>query len=354
MRLASATGIRHTSGVWLWSLLVAASGRVEPVADADPPAQPPADRIAWSAPPECPDDAELERRVADAVDHADAGSIATATVQRAGDHYTVDLVTAIDGAAQLKHLEAADCDDLADAVAVVVALTLDPATAATPEVATQRDVAAPVDEMPPPAVETSSPGTTRAVPSPPPTSRARLGQHFELGLRFMGGFGSGLAPVGGGVVSVALSLGRRLWIAELDGRLWTPRDIPSVDRNFGASMLLGTVGLAGCLRPPTRRVEVPLCLGLEGGAARAKGRDLLGISTEFYPWAAPFVRVGLRVRIAAGVGFLAAIEAAIPIRRPVITVGGADSPLWSTPAASARVLVGLQFRTPGPNGGGSR
>lgn len=340
-------------------MLATASWRVEPVVDAATPPPLPPDLIEWSAPPECPDDAELERRVADAVERSDGSSMATAVVQRVEDRYVVDLVTEIDGEAQHKHLEATDCDGLADAVAVVVALTLDPAPDAPAaeggDAATQQSIDAAAVTPEPPAVVDASSRRTRGVATPPPTDAApeRIGDRFELGLRIMGGYGSGLAPRGGGVVSTALSIGRDVWSVELEGRLWTPRDIRSASGDFGATMLLGTVGVAGCLRPRTRVVEVPLCLGLEGGAARARGHDLLGAATVFYPWAAPLLRVGLRARIAAGVGFVAAVEAAVPIRRPVVAVGG-SSPLWSTPAVSARVLVGLQFRTPGPQRGESR
>ncbi len=343
-------------------MLAIASWRVEPVADADAPSPAAPDLVVWSAPPECPDDAEVERRVADAVERTDATSTASAEVQRVGDRYVVDLVTEIDGAAQHKHLEATDCDGLADAVAVVVALTLDLApeqvesddTQTTSQRGDEVDAATVTPTTTTPVATVSR--RVRGAPADATTAsdRTRLGQRFELGLRIMGGYGSALAPRGGGVVSTALSIGRWRWSVEVDGRLWTPRDIRSPSRDFGATMLLGTVGVAGCFRPRTRAVEIPLCLGLEGGAARARGHDLLGATTAFYPWAAPLLRVGLRARIAAGVGFVAAVEAAVPIRRPIIAVGGASSPLWSTPAVSARILLGLQFRTPGPNGSDAR
>lgn len=300
------------------------------------------DVIQWNAQAPCPDDAAVEARIATYVDVAAASAPTQATVRQTADHFEVELVSTIDGEEQRRTLTAPTCETLAEAVAVVVALTIDPEGASPPV----------DDEVVPPAVAAAvvvvpaTPvTTTRGERDEPPVAPLPARRPFEIGLRLGGGYGSAVAPVGSGIVGGALSLGRKPWSVELEGRLWIPRSFDEPDGRYGATVTLGTGAVIGCLRPPTRAVEIPLCFGIEAGSQRAKpqGLGLEDQATRNYPWVAPLLRAGLRLRFADTVGLLLLVEGAVPLVKAGINVGG-DPQLWATQAFSFRALAGFDIR----------
>lgn len=302
---------------------------------------PDADVIQWTAPAVCPDDAALEARIATYVDVAAASAPTQATVRQTTEHFEVELVSTIDGEVQQRTLTAPTCETLAEAVAVVVALTIDPEGKAPP----------PDDEVVPPEVAAAAivvrtpmtTMTTRGEREEPPVAPLPGRRPFEIGLRLGGGYGSAVAPVGSGIVGLALSLGRRPWSVEVEGRLWIPRNFDEPDGRYGASVTLGTGAVVGCLRPPTRAVEIPLCFGIEAGSQRAKARGLEDETARNYPWVAPLLRAGLRLRFADTVGLLLLAEGAVPLVKAGIDVGG-EPQLWATKAFSFRALAGFDIR----------
>ena len=292
--------------------------------------------VQWEAPAGCPDDAAVESRIAALVGDPTIVTPATAKVQQRGDRYEVELVTWIDGGSQRRALAATSCDALADAVAVVIAVALDPIQAAeTPRIVqTTTEVA---------AIGTTT--TRTSTPSLPERVRAPKSPLY-FGLALAGGYGSGIAPGGHGIVHLGLALGRRAWSIELDARVWPRREFERGDPPVRTRVTLGTAGLLGCGKGVFGRVELPVCAGLEVGGLRARGPDLLGgESPRNYPWIAPRARIGLRVLLGRGVGIWTAAEGAVPLARAVLHVGGAtDQVVWRTQPASLRVMLGLDFR----------
>src|SRR5258708_2813475 len=118
-------------------------------------AEPPSFSLTWDAPPDCPDAATVRHAVerllageSDTSVHVDA----RATVAR-GDRGSlrVKLVTVREGRIGERTFEATSCRSLADATALIVALTIDP----TPVAANQ------------PAVQSESGTTPTQSPAPP-------------------------------------------------------------------------------------------------------------------------------------------------------------------------------------------
>lgn len=290
--------------------------------------------VQWDAPAGCPDDTAVESRIAALVGDPTIVTPATAKVQQRGDRYEVELVTWIDGGSQRRALAATSCDALADAVAVVIAVALDPVqTAETPRIVQTTEVAA----IGSTTVRTSSPASPVRARAPKPP--------LYFGLAIGGGYGSGIAPSGSGIVHLGLALGRRAWAIELDARLWPRREF---DRSaVRTHVTLGTVGLLGCGKGVFGRVEIPVCAGVEVGGLRAFGPDLLANNPRNYPWIAPRARLGLRVLLGRGVGIWTAAEGAVPLAKAELHVRGVanqDQLVWSTQPASLRVMLGLDFR----------
>jgi hypothetical protein len=295
------------------------------------------DAVQWTAPASCPDDAAVEARIAAYVDVEANVSPTIATVVERADGFEVELVSTIDGETQRRTLAAPTCETLADAAAAVIAVTIDPLAT---EPAAQ--------EIPPPevapdvAVQPPAINTTRGM-TPEPAIEDESRRPLEIGLRTGGGYGSAIAPRGSGVLGVAVSIGRRPWTIEAEARLWTPRTFEAADESFGARVIMGTAMLVGCLRPPSQRVEVPLCLGVEAGRQNVAPRELDAPVTRGYPWVAPLVRAGLRFRLNDLMGLVLTGEAAVPVVRAAIQIEGFGE-LWQTQAVSGRALVAIDFR----------
>lgn len=300
-----------------------------------------ADVVQWTAPASCPDDAAVEARIAALVEVSEAIAPTQAIVTEREGGFEVELVSTIEGETQRRTLTAPTCETVADAAAAVIAVTIDPVAADPPS-----EVVPPVEVAPATVVPKTAPTTTTAtrpadrepVPRTPNERRP-----LEIGLHLGGGYGSAIAPRGSGVLGAGLSVGRRPWSLEAEGRVWTPRTFEADSETFGARVFMATAMLVGCLRPPSDRVEVPLCLGVEGGAERVSPTRLVDGRVAVYPWFAPLLRVGVRVRVNALLGVILRAEAAVPGLRAAINIEGFGQ-LWQTQAVSARVLAGLDFR----------
>lgn len=312
------------------------------LASEEAPAESPAIAAAvqWEAPAECPDDAAVESRIGVLVGEPPVPTPATARVEKRGDRYDVELVTWIDGGSQRRELSATSCDALADAVAVVIAVALDPVETVVrvPEPTRTATQTAPSEEG------------TRGTADATRTAKVRGPRKpLRFGLGVAAGYGSGVARNGSAITQLGFELGRRGWAVQLDARLWLPRTVTSEDPRGAARVLLGTFGVLGCGRAVLGRrgrVELPACAGLELGGLRAQGRSPLRIAgPQSYPWVAPRVKVGLRVELGRGVGLAAGAEGAVPVARALVNVGGVDpGTLWSTRAVSIRVMLGLDLR----------
>jgi hypothetical protein len=299
------------------------------------------DRIEWHAPAECPDDAAVEARVGDMLGATTTNASERATADVVGDHegWTVEIATFIDGAKQTRSLRADDCAVLAEAVAVVVAVALDPVAVATSEAREQGPrVPEPTIETPP----TSAREVDRAPPQPRRTS-APPRRTWTFGLRVAGGYGIGTAPGGTGLVGLALFAQTGRARIEIEGRWYGPREI--LDDGTGARTQLGTAAALGCLELGRAVVTAPLCLGFEAGALRARGLRLPDPIVVNFPWAAPVARAALAARVHARVRMWLALEGAVLVVRPQLQQGFDDPEvLWQAPPVAARVMLGVEVR----------
>lgn len=315
---------------WLWS------------ATATARAPEPGDGVQWSAPAECPDDREVERRIAGYV------AVPAGFVSR-----RIDVVADADGfSATLveegeppRTLHAPSCDTLADAVAVVVALAVEAAQNAEPPVVTEPEV---VPEVPPVVDETDRAAAVEATrPLTIGTSRTsvietrRRGGPVTLGTRAALGYTSMLAPRGGAWLLLGLTLGQRWWSIEADGRLFLPRTFEAATFDYGARIMGGAGRLAGCGRPAVGRVAFPICVGVEAGAVRVDPQRLRGGDRTIYPWLAPMLSAALRLAVLPRLAVLVGGELVVPGLRPKLEVAG-DPPLFETPAVGGRAFVGLE------------
>ncbi|MEX1362672.1 MAG: hypothetical protein AB1Z98_06065, partial [Nannocystaceae bacterium] len=193
----------------------------------------PPEPVRWEAPSGCPGAQTLRRGIEQRLGRrlvADEVEV-DARVSARAEGFTLELRTTVDGLTDTRTLEAAECEALADATALVVALAVDPVAVA--EVLEAARAVALEDEpiaAPPLLPATSSSDSTEeAEPTAPPaTPDSELGVGRDRGLeggilRLTGGLGLGAVPGPTGALSLAGGLQWRRARLELEGSYWVPR-----------------------------------------------------------------------------------------------------------------------------------
>jgi hypothetical protein len=280
-----------------------------------------------------------------------------------GPPWRLELETSIGGRSQRRALQAADCHAVAEAAALILAVSVDP-LGMTQGPAGERLVGPEVPRVaePPPRREPSSserlarepvrPATTtdaeRIAPSPRPRPR--------LGLRLGGGGEAGAIPGGTGGVRLGLALDGSRAFVQLEGSYWIDRFValrPEAPPR-GAEVGLGTAALQAGVRLGGRRVGVPLSLGLEAGGLRTRPVGLDRPQQRVLPWVAGVVGVGVQWSASRRVALWGAVEGVLPVVRPRVRVGRmvddgtVEHVVLHEPAAvGVRALAGISIRIAG-------
>lgn len=275
-----------------------------------------------------------------------------------GDRWRADmLLIDADGRAH-RQFEASSCQALADATALIIAVTLDP-IAASNSIAARTTITEPPEPEPEP--EPTPEPTPIPEPDPPtPTqpdddpgtigvssSDAGDGEsatwpdrlHVGLSIHGGGGYGPTAGPHGtlGGRVGL---LGDR-WRVDGAARWFPPRRTSSLNAagTFGA----WTIEARGCFVPIAGPVELPLCPGFELGSVQGRGRTPTpNPTTSSFLWLAPSLSQGLAwapvPRFAIGVE----LGLVVPLTRGRFAVGG--EPIEQLAVFGVRGLASVELR----------
>ena len=259
--------------------------------------------LRWTAPPQCPSQAEVRARV----DHylgAEASSdpvVVDAEVIDVGEEgWRLTLTTTDEDGSLTRTVVDTDCDGLAETTAVLTALAVSPNGPESEPVPPREPVPLPepsVVLVPPPESEPEPvPSEVAAEPEPPVDrgSSPRPRTPLRWGVRAAAGVGLGWLPVGADV-GLAVSLGARRWAVEVEGMLGTPRDA-RLDRlpTVGADLLGWSVAGRGCgVLSVARWLDAPLCAGIEGGLVQASPVGLEDSTDAARPWVAVLVSPSL-------------------------------------------------------------
>lgn len=301
-------------------------------------------KLEWSAPAACPGEAEVladverllgERRLA-----AEVAVRAVITGDGEGHAATVT----IDQAAA-RQLRARECAALARAIALVIAVAVDPvATREHLEILEPAPIEpAPIVPGPPPPVLAPVIVDPRPAPiaEPPPASPPRPRPRSEHAITIRGGLLIGVTPLATGAVALGYRLDRGLLRVEARALYGTPRRLDYPD-GVGARLQSVTLGALACVAPERPGVRFPLCLGLEAGPliGRAIAAEAPRLRADL--WASGLVGAGLVARLGPRVALVVGAEFAVALRRPAFHVGAREV-LARAPAVGVRALVGLEF-----------
>lgn len=270
----------------------------------------------------------------------------------AGVHAKVQLRTAHGETA--REMDAAGCAELTDAIALLVAMHVDPLLdplAPTPlsepepealEPAEEEPIEEPVPPPPSPEPDPSpaplpeiEPAPSKPTPRvrPPPRGLARL----DVGI------GAGPLPRLGPATGVAFGV---LWLplrAEVRARYLTPQR--TVADGPAALLQMWTIGPRICGEPTMGTLHFPLCAGVDGGAMHGRGRGVAQPQTQARAIVMLPASVGLAVDVTRVVSLTAEAEAGGTILRPEFAIEPSWT-LWTTPAWFVRAALGVELRFP--------
>ena len=276
--------------------------------------------VTWPKLAGCPDRAALERRVEQQLgrklgDAAEPLAVEAAIAVGAHD-YTLSLRTSRANERGQRTLKATSCPELADAAALVIALSLHAARASEPP----------------------------AEPEPSATTASELTRFSVLGAALLE---SGFLPRVGAGGELTLALSRRRSHAELTG-LWLPavRSAPGDDGGRVDVMLWAT--RAGyCHDAVGQRARLAGCAGLELGRASGEGHELMRRDSRAFLWVAGWLSLRLGLRLHPRLALVLAPGLAIPFRRrqfvSVDAQGNRVARLHTPANYSVRATLGLEL-----------
>jgi hypothetical protein len=332
---------------------------------AEPPEQPepPEQRFAWSAPAECPTAQDVLDRSRALGLTKDARVAAEAEVTQTDGGF--ELRVTLDPDTPPRVVRDADCSVLADAAALMVALSADPvgvvAHVRQTEAAAARNESESDDRSGPARAGTSgseSESEPESEPEPEPEpdpepERAKRSGRVRFGLRLAGGLGGGALPGVNPGASVGLAaFGAKTkgwtWRIEAGWLHWFPRrkQFENFDEVTGDFRLTGGYLRAG----PSfrwRTLSVPIQAGLDLGALTALTQ------TQGFPdtrgptqlWAAATLGPALTWEPASPLSLWLGVDMVVPLRSYAFAITGLGV-LHEVWPVGVRSLLGIEIRFP--------
>ena len=322
--------------------------------------------LRWDAPEGCParDDvvADLQRLTDRTVDPSPGALIIDAAIVRDGGGYTLRVERSQGSLPpDTRSLHDEDCELLAKAAALVVAVDLAPM-----ETAQRTSMRLPSTQLQPrTSLEVREPSAPRparrdAVPKPPIRSsaeaprtdataaaRTRWAHRFLAGAR--GGLALGIVPGPSSSVGGMLGWGFGPLRLEVVGQHTLRRTDEVID---GASIRASSSGggVHVLYAPSLGPVVVMLGAGFEAGVLAGRGRgDAVRPRPVRAAWTAALVLVGLAWPAEGRIALFAGAQALVPTLRPGLHLdAGArgDVPAFRVPPAGLRVMIGPEIRLP--------
>lgn len=257
--------------------------------------------VAWSAPAECPTAEDVNRRVRALAPEGAREADAAVTVTLDGDHHARAevRVTAANGGEGSRRLEANGCADVAEAVALVVAMSLQEADPPEP---------------PRTSAPTQAPGPRDEGASRQPSSSRASFTLAALGAMDVGTMSR--ASFGG---SVAAGVAWRAWRGEAQGQ-WLADQTIETGPGVGGTFSQWAVTARGCFLPALGPVKLGPCAGLGVHRIGATGFGTTIVRTRAQAVAAPEVSLLFLWSVARPVAVRAQAAASVPLARPTFVL----------------------------------
>ncbi|MBS2015393.1 MAG: hypothetical protein JST00_21070 [Deltaproteobacteria bacterium] len=332
------------------ALLALGAHAVVPVAHAEPP--PTRIQLQLDAPAECPSAGDLGREIVrrtDRVTVAEAGEGAAWQVQIRAERglYVGRVRSGASRSAEAQETRSPRCRDVASAIALTIALTLDPdAKTDLVDDATPRDAPAPAPaaapEPSPQPLAPRSADADRDIASPARARRWLLGAGASV-------MGAGMpAPWAGPWLSLeSRSEGTALDVAAR-ARVRLGFEVgDGVDRTVRTtSVALGLDLCVGRLAFARESFALSPCVGVEPGIVRGEGRNITGPTSTSALWMAVSGRVRIDVPLGDVFGLSVEGAAIFPVVRPRFYVDPTNATAAAASVAGAEGAIGVRMRFP--------
>lgn len=333
------------------ALLALGVHAVVPEAHADAP--PTRIQLQLDAPAECPSTVDLGREIArrtDRVTVAEAGEGASWQVQIRAERglYVGRVRSGASRSAEAHETRSASCRDVASAIALTIALTLDPDAKtdlvddATREARAPAPAATASPEPTPLPTTARPPDADREVASPARARRWLLGAGASV-------MGAGMpAPwagpwlslesrTEGGALDVAARARLRLGFEVGDG---PGRTVRTTTYALGLDICIGRLSIA------REAFALSPCVGIEPGLVRGEGRNITGPTSTSALWMAVSGRVRIDVPLGDVLGLSMEGAAVFPVVRPRFYVDPTNATAAAASFAGAEGTIGVRMRFP--------
>ncbi len=326
----------------------------------------PAVEVGWSGPAECSDTELVEATQRLLASSSVVGPVridARVDSGPAGFRLDVEFEAGV-GASGHRSFEAASCRTVSRAAALAIAIAVDPRV--LDRMLEQVESEASPSEPPPPEpvesevvpelefVVPDPAGPPRREPSPsspPPEPRGATDApqspaRWRAVVGVAGVLDGGALPGPGGGIAAVVGAQRGLLRVEAVGsyRFATSRSVAAVD-GVGGSFSQWSAGGRGCVVPGWRRLETPVCAGLDGGQTRARGTGIRSAPVRARPWIAGVLAAGVAWRIVDRVALTARGSVAVPWVLHEFRVENAGL-VHRTGRVQGRALLGVELRIP--------
>jgi hypothetical protein len=300
---------------------------------------------SWQAPPDCPSPEDVRAEVARLL----GGEIrlpagrdfrAKASVSH-GQTWSVSIETELAGRPGRRSIEAASCQDLADATALILALTIDPDVAVTHPTRPK----APLPPSPSPLQPAQSPPPVPTSTQPAPRKQASS-TDVLFGLQAEGSQGT-LPSVDLGLGGSIGVVGRRYRV-ELRAAYGLRRDqiahATTLPDAYGQFNFLAGV-LAGCFNLGREALAFGPCADAEVGWVSAKGYGVSRSMTASRPWLAIGAGGYAAISLSSRWSVPLHLDVLAPVLRPEFVFKSVTaSRVFQAPVVGVRVNAGIELR----------
>jgi hypothetical protein len=294
--------------------------------------------FSWLAPAGCPSrdevNAEIARLLGGSIRVPQGGDIKARAQVVQGATWSLAMDTELAGRLGRRSLEAASCQDLANAAALIIALMIDPeavAAHATPP----QPVAAPPSPVAPPPV---------TAPSPAPERKPRAVEYL-VGILAAGSFGtlpSIDAGLGGGI-----GLQGRRWRAELRGTYGLRRDQKAwaaAPAGAYGQFNFWAVAFAGCFNVGRESWAFGPCADAEVGVISAQGFGVSQSLPASTLWSALGAGGYAAISLGRHLGLPLHLDVLAPLRRSEFVFKNEPTRVFRAPAVGVRMSAGIELR----------
>jgi hypothetical protein len=326
--------------------------------------EPQATQVSWDAPAGCPSRSAIvsgvEVLLGDSLD-ADRPVVVRAEGRiepLASDRWKLSLRISSETGTRERTLEGTTCQELGEIAIVLIAVAIDPSVdlpeitpVAVEETVTSEELEEPteaevIDEpedepedelVADDPLEDDRVAGTGDPPSPKPPLTGFIG--VSTGLL--------VGPLPGVAPGVHLDLGLRWRMLAVSAGVshWFERRARLPGSHVGGDLQLTTGNVRICAVPSVRRLDVPLCTGLELGVVAGRGVGVSNPRTGRGLWAAALADLGVTFMPWRWIGFGVRAGLVVPITRPTFAFDDVGEVHRAAPAGF-QGLAGIELRFP--------